>query len=181
MNRVFLILGSNIDKENNLPRAVALLHGLCCVTAVSSVYETPPVGLEEQPSFFNAAVAIETEMSAAEIKRDVIGAVEKALKRVRTADKNAPRTIDVDIVLFNDAAFDYVAPDGRTRHVPDPDLRRFPHVAVPIAEIAGDRVHPETGQPLAELAAEVTAAARRNGATPLRRRPDVILIPLNEQ
>lgn len=175
MNRVFLILGSNINKERNLPRAVALLREMCRVAAVSSVYETAPVGLEAQPPFFNAAVLVETELGPAEIKQQVIGAIERALKRRRTLDKNAPRTIDVDIVLFNDAVLDYDPGDGRFRHIPDPDLRKFLHVAVPMAQLAPDLRHPETGETLAQIAAELQSAASDSGSVPIWQRPDIVV------
>lgn len=172
MHHVVLLLGSNIDKERNLPRALALLDELTRVVAVSAVYESAPVGLEEQPPYFNAAVLIETELTAVGIKRTLIGAVEQALRRVRTADKNAPRTIDLDIVLYDDGVFTYTGDDGRSRRVPDPDLLKFPHVAVPVADLLPEGVHPETGQPLAELAATLMAAATINGRPPLFMRAD---------
>lgn len=173
LNRVFLSLGSNIDKERNLPAAVAFLREQTFVTAVSAVYETAPKGLKEQPSFFNAAVLIETPHDAAAVKDQLIEALEQALGRQRSADKNAPRTIDADIALFNDEVFDYVPADGRARHVPDPDLRRFAHAIVPLADLAPNQRHPETGQTLAELAGEVTADDGDAGA--LVRRDDILL------
>ena len=152
MNNVFLILGSNIEKERNLPTAVAHLGQMVEVMAVSSVYETMPVGLKEQPNFWNTAVHIQTLLSATQLKTHVLAAIEQKLKRVRQADKNAPRTIDLDIVLFNEDVFDYDGGDGRFRHIPDPDLLKFAHVAVPIAELAPDMLHPETAETLQAIA-----------------------------
>lgn len=151
-NQVVIALGSNIEKERNLPRAIALLREMCEVTAVSPIYETEPVGLLNQPNFWNTAVLIQTELTASQIKQQLIGRIETQLKRVRQADKNAPRTIDVDIVLFNDAVFDYDGGDGRSRPIPDPDLQKFPHVAVPVADLLPDFPHPETGELLGQLA-----------------------------
>ena len=152
MNNVYLILGSNIEKERNLPTAVALLRDMAKVVAVSTVYESVPVGLKEQPDFWNMAVHLQTALSASQLKTQVLAAIEQSLKRVRLADKNAPRTIDLDIVLFNDEVFDYDGGDGRLRHVPDPDLLKFAHVAVPIAELAPKMLHPETAEPLQSIA-----------------------------
>lgn len=157
MNRVFLSLGSNINKEQNLPAAVRLLRDLVTVDAASSVYETEPRGTEEQPCFFNAAIVIETNLGPEEIKDRVIGEVEDALDRQRLADKNAPRTIDIDIALFNDAVLDYVPADGRPRHIPDPDLLRSVHAIVPIAELAPEQIHPETGERMEAIAARLMA------------------------
>ena len=99
MHHIFIALGSNIDKEKSLPLAIRLLGEVCRITAISSIYETIPVGLLDQPNFFNAAVLIETELNAPQLKAGVLDTIERRLKRKRVADKNAPRTIDVDIVL----------------------------------------------------------------------------------
>lgn len=148
MNDVYLLLGSNIERERNLPEAIRLLRERVEVVGVSSVYETAPVGLTEQPPFFNAAAHIRTPLSPSAIKQEIIAPIEQQLKRVRQADKNAPRTIDIDIVLFNQEICEY---DGR--HLPDPDLLHFAHLAVPLAELAPDLTHPETGERLADIAA----------------------------
>ena len=155
LNQVVIALGSNIEKERNLPWAIELLREMCVVTAVSPIYETEPVGLRNQPRFWNAAVLIQTALTASQIKQQIIGPIETKLKRVRQADKNAPRTIDADIVLFNDAVFEYDGGDGRCRPIPDPDLQKFPHVAVPVADLLPDFPHPETGELLGELAKRV--------------------------
>lgn len=152
MNLAVIALGSNIDKEQNLPHALALLGEQCEMVAVSSIYETVPVGLREQPNFHNAAVLVRTPLDAQTLKRDVLRSIEQALKRVRVADKNAPRTIDLDIVLFNAA----ILPELR---IPDPDLLRFAHVAVPVAEIAPEMLHSETGEKLISIAERLFDAA----------------------
>jgi len=146
VNRVFVSLGSNIDSERNLREAVRRLAASCRLLAVSPVYETAPVGNTEQPNYLNAAALVETELTAAELKERVLQVIEGELGRVRTEDKNAPRTIDLDIALYGDAVLD-LGP----RHIPDPDILRYPHVAVPLADLAPRLRHPETGQTLAEI------------------------------
>lgn len=168
MNLAYLSLGSNIDKERNLPEAVRLLAEHGRVLAVSTVYETPPVGNPDDPAFFNAALILETALGAGELKAEVLGAVERQLHRTRNADPNAPRTIDVDISLFNDAILDL----GK-RHIPDPEILRFAHIVAPLAEIAPDYRHPETGQTLRDIAAQVLQAAGQS----LHPRPDIHLRP----
>ncbi len=168
MPTAYLSLGSNLDKEHNLPAAVGLLAAHGRVLAVSSVYETAPIGNPDDPSFFNAAVALETALQPAELKQQVLARIEQQLGRLRSADPNAPRTIDVDISLFDDAILDL----GK-RHIPDPEIVRFPHIAVPLADLAPDFRHPETGETLAQIADRVTAAAGQ----PLRRRGDIPLLP----
>ncbi len=155
MNNVYLILGSNIEKESNLSEAVRLLRELTTVVAVAGVYETAPVGLLEQPVFWNTAVLIHTPLSPAEIKVQILAEIERRLKRVRQADKNAPRTIDLDIVLFNAEVGEYDVGDGRLRPIPDPDLLKFAHVAVPVAELAPNLPHPITGEPLQAIASRL--------------------------
>jgi 2-amino-4-hydroxy-6-hydroxymethyldihydropteridine diphosphokinase len=170
-NCVYILLGSNIEKERNLPEAVRLLVSFDRVVAVSSVYETAPVGLEDQPHFLNAAVQIETELPATEFRQQVLAEVERRLGRVRTADKNAPRTIDADLILFNDEVFDL----DDTHHIPDPELLEFPHIAVPIAELAPDMPHPETGERLNFLAAKLAVQPNGDGQPALCRRTDIRL------
>jgi 2-amino-4-hydroxy-6-hydroxymethyldihydropteridine diphosphokinase len=161
MSIAYLSLGSNLDKEHNLPAAVRLLAGHGRLLAVSAVYETAPVGNPGDPSFFNAAVALETELQPAELKGRVLAHIEQQLGRQRNADPNAPRTIDVDISLFDDAILDL----GK-RHIPDPEILRYLHIAVPLADVAPDYRHPETGEILAQIAARVATDA---GQPPLRR------------
>lgn len=175
MNRVVILLGSNIDKETNLPEAVRLLLAGGGVTAVSSVYESIPVGLREQANFFNAAVCLMTTQGAAELKLGLLSDIERRLKRVRLADKNAPRTIDCDIVLFNAECFDYPGSDGKMRRVPDPDLLRFAHAAMPVAELASALPHPETKEPLGVMARRLYEAALYDGRPAIWRRPDIHL------
>ena len=165
MNRVFIALGSNINSEYNMREAVRRLSLRCRLLAVSPVYETAPVGKTDQPNFLNAAVLIETDLTAAELKTQVLQAIEQKLGRVRTEDKNAPRTIDLDIALFGDQVL-----DAGPRHIPDPDISKYPHIAVPLADLAPQQRHPETGQTLQKIAQGLPASR-------LVRRPDVVLWP----
>jgi dihydroneopterin aldolase/2-amino-4-hydroxy-6-hydroxymethyldihydropteridine diphosphokinase len=165
LNRAFISLGANIAPERNLPAAVRRLAARCRLLAVSPVYETAPVGKTDQPNFMNAAALIETELTAAALKSQVLQAIEQELERVRTADKNAPRTIDLDIALFNDEVL-HIGP----RHIPDPDILRFVHVAQPLADLAPQQRHPETGQTLREIAGHLPQSG-------LMRRSDLELWP----
>ncbi len=147
---VFISLGSNIEPEKNLAQAVRLLRSKCHVTAVSSVYRTAPQGFSEQPDFLNMAVLVSTSLSPESLKGEALDWIEHELERIRDPlNKNAPRTIDLDISLWGDAVFEYGAKPWR---VPDPDILRFAHVAIPLAELAPDLVHPTEGVTLAEIA-----------------------------
>lgn len=153
---VFLSLGSNILPEQNLRRAVRLLRTHCHLIALSPVYQTPAQGDTHQADFLNMAVQLTTTLSPAAFKTQVIAEIEQRLGRVRDPhNKNAPRTIDLDIALWNREVLDY---GDRPWHVPDPDITRFAHVAVPLAEIAPDYIHPETGQTLAAIAGAFNTA-----------------------
>jgi 2-amino-4-hydroxy-6-hydroxymethyldihydropteridine diphosphokinase len=160
-NLAYLSLGSNIRPERHLPAAVAQLRRFGRVKVVSSAWQSAPVGLAEQPDFVNAAVLLETPLSASALREQAITTIENELGRVRTENKNAPRTIDIDIMLFNDEVFSL-----DSRRVPDPEVLERPFVAIPLAEIAPDYVHPETGQTLQEIAAgfdaEEAGMARRD-------------------
>jgi 2-amino-4-hydroxy-6-hydroxymethyldihydropteridine diphosphokinase len=150
---VYVSLGSNIAPEQHLTAAVGLLREKCTVLAVSSRYRTAPQGYTDQADFLNMAVQLTTPRAPAEFKHTVLDAIERQLKRVRDpANKNAPRSIDLDISLWGDAVLDY---GEKPWHVPDKDIQRFAHVAVPLAELAPNYVHPETGETLAQIAARL--------------------------
>lgn len=147
---VIILLGSNIDRERNIPEALRRLaaHPGLDLKASSRVYTTEPVGgTGPQPVFANAAVLVKTPLPPGAL-RQVLRTIEAEMGRVRTADKFAPRPIDLDIVLY-----DNFVGDVEGSPIPDPDLLRHPHVAVPCAEIAPHRLHPVTGQTLAEICA----------------------------
>lgn len=181
MNRVFISMGSNIDGKRNLREAVRRLALRCRLLAVSPVYETAPVGGADEvgranqvgradevgkaDNFLNAAALIETDLAVAELKMNVLQVIEQELGRVRTEDKNGPRTIDLDISLFNDQVFDV-----EQRHIPDPEICKYPHIAVPLADLAPDQRHPETGQTLGQIARGLPASG-------LVRRTDIVLWP----
>ena len=164
-NLAYMSLGSNIDPEHNLPKAVVQLTRFGRVKAASSVWQTAAVGFTEQPDFLNAAVLLETELSANLLRRQAIPQIENSLGRVRTENKNGPRTIDIDIMLFNHDVFSI-----GNRRIPDPELLERCFVAIPMAEIEPDYVHPEENVTLAEI------ARRFNPATEaIKRRDDVEL------
>ncbi|MBN1934921.1 MAG: 2-amino-4-hydroxy-6-hydroxymethyldihydropteridine diphosphokinase [Anaerolineae bacterium] len=164
MNRVLLSLGSNIDPESHLRAAVRLLAERCRLLAVSPVYETAPVGKTDQPPFLNAAAWVETPLTAAQLKV-ALADIEQQLGRQRGIDKNAARTIDLDITLFNEAVFDLAG-----RHIPDPELLQYAYIAVPAADLAPQQRHPETGQTLSKIAHRLAP-----GPDDIKPRPDIRL------
>lgn len=119
-----LLLGSNIQPEKNLTLGLNLLQNMVTISSLSSVWETPSVG-SSGPDFLNLAVLITTPFKATQLKVQVLRPLEKRLGRVRSANKNAPRTFDIDIILF----------DGQLL---DQNLWSYAHRAVPVAEILPD-------------------------------------------
>ncbi len=149
-NRVFFSLGSNIQPELNLPLAVRKLAERGRITAVSSVWETSPVGYLNQNSFLNAAVLLITQLSASVICNDLIPRIENELNRVRDpSNKNGPRTIDIDLTLFNSEVL-------KVNHhqIPDPDLLSRGFVAITVAELDPDFIHPIEMRKLKSIASE---------------------------
>jgi 2-amino-4-hydroxy-6-hydroxymethyldihydropteridine diphosphokinase len=165
VNLVYLSLGSNIEPERNLAAAAQHLAQFGLVRAISTVWETAPIGSRDQPDFLNVAVLLETSLSAQALREQAIHSIEETLGRVRTKDKNAPRTIDIDIMLFNRDVLQV----GR-HHIPDREVLERPFVAISLAEIAPEYVHPETGQTLQEIAQRFDPEAAG-----MRRRDDVVL------
>ena len=149
-----LLLGSNIQPEKNLTSGLNLLRNMVTISRLSSVWETPSAG-SSGPDFLNLAALITTPLNASELKAQVLRPLEKQLGRVRRPNKNAPRTLDVDIILF----------DGRLF---DPNLWSYAHRAVPVAEILPD--YPSSrGDTLKDVAADLAKT------THIHLKPDVLI------
>ena len=147
-----IMLGSNIDKAANMARARAALaaHPEIKLLALSPLYVTAAIGVDgapaAQPAFYNAAAHIATTLTPAAL-HEALRAIEARLGRVRSRDKFAPRPIDLDIAYCGAGA---TTIDNKT--IPDADVLRYAHVAVPLAAVAPAWVHPTTGQTLATIA-----------------------------
>lgn len=178
MHLVVLLLGSNIDKERMLPEAVRLLGEKEKLLAVSPVYETMAVEGREHPNFFNAALLLQTDKSAAALKDGPLASIEQKLGRRRTTDKNAPRTIDLDIILYDDLIFDYTPADDQPRHIPEPDLLLRAHCAFPVADLLPEMVHPETGETMRSIAGRIARELAAETDPTIWKREDVDLRPL---
>jgi 2-amino-4-hydroxy-6-hydroxymethyldihydropteridine diphosphokinase len=148
-HHAFIALGSNIDPQRHLPLAVGSLSRIGEIAAASAVYESPPADGSDQPNYLNAAVLLLTDFSAEQLCTVSLPAIEAKLGRVRDpADRNAPRTIDLDLALYD--------VDELTighRRIPDPEIADRAFLAIPLAELRGDWPVPPTGQVLDQLAA----------------------------
>lgn len=147
---VLISMGSNIDAERNLSRAVRLLAARTDLRAVSRIFKTKPVDAPDSPDFFNAAAKIGFEGSPQALKFDLLRPIEAELGRVRSEDRNAPRTIDLDISLFGRLVmFD----QDCDLMIPAPEILTQAHVALPLADLAPATIHPQQDRTLAEIAA----------------------------
>ena len=143
--RVAIALGSNLgDREGFLRAAAASLAGDVTGLRLSSFHETEPVGVGAQPSFLNAAAVGETTLPPQELL-DRLLEIERELGRTRPYP-GAPRTLDLDLVLYDDAIID----EPRLT-VPHPRFRERRFVLAPLAEVAADWRDPVTGRTVHEL------------------------------
>jgi 2-amino-4-hydroxy-6-hydroxymethyldihydropteridine diphosphokinase len=146
-----IALGSNLvsewgDREANLREAVQRVEPLGEVRAVSSFYDTAPVGFTEQPRFLNGAMLLETELEPVELMRALL-AVERAMGRDRASvAAKGPRVIDLDLLLMDDVVL-------HTSDVtlPHPAMAERRFVLEPLGEIAAKMVDPVSGRTVAEL------------------------------
>lgn len=128
--------------------AMAALREKVHVQAISSVWRSTPIG-GSGPDYLNAAALFSTPLDAGELKGSILRVIEEELGRVRGPDKHSPRTIDLDILLF----------DGQ---ILDTDLFEYAHLAVPVAEIFPALKQAASGE-------SVTVIARRLGRKNLLR------------
>jgi 2-amino-4-hydroxy-6-hydroxymethyldihydropteridine diphosphokinase len=142
VTRAYVGLGANLgDRERTLREAVDALgaeEGID-VVAVSTLRETEPVGVGEQPRFVNGAALLETTLTARELLVRLL-AVEQRFGRVRIPGKHGPRTVDLDLLLYGDEEIDE---PGLT--VPHPRLHERRFVLEPLAELAPGLVVPGRG------------------------------------
>jgi 2-amino-4-hydroxy-6-hydroxymethyldihydropteridine diphosphokinase len=154
VHQAYLSLGSNIQPEINLPKAIELLLAHGEIRKVSTAWESEAVG-SDGPNFLNACVLFATPLSLVELKEQVIHPVEGILGRKRTADKYAPRTIDIDVILFDDESC-------------NDKFWNQGFVVIPLAEI-----YPKYVNPLAQESITETATRLRQKVW-METRPEVL-------
>jgi len=151
MNDAYLAIGSNLDPSENIRRAIPAILRRLQVTGASRFFRnrayTPEPGAPPSPDFINGALRVRTSLDPLRLKLDVLRPIERRAGRRRTADRYAPRALDLDILLYGDLKL-----DTRDLKLPDPELTVRPFLAVPLADLVPDLVLPGTKLPLRDLA-----------------------------
>jgi 2-amino-4-hydroxy-6-hydroxymethyldihydropteridine diphosphokinase len=150
MARAYIGIGSNIDPAANVERCLRILSEKVSITGLSSIYVTRPVGRPEQEPYYNCVAEIETALPPLALKRQVLRAIEDALGRKRGHDRYAARTIDLDLVLYDELVM-----TSEDLVLPDPDILLRPFLAVPLLELAPRLNLPGSGRSLAGVAANM--------------------------
>jgi 2-amino-4-hydroxy-6-hydroxymethyldihydropteridine diphosphokinase len=150
MARAFVSMGSNIDPAENIAQALRALNDAVRVAKLSTIYLTEPENKADQASYYNCVVELETTIPPIELKRRILRPIEDALGRTRGKDKNAARTIDLDLILYDEQMM--MTADLM---IPDPDIARRPFLAIPLAELAPDLVLPGSGKLINEIASSL--------------------------
>jgi 2-amino-4-hydroxy-6-hydroxymethyldihydropteridine diphosphokinase len=138
LHRVCIVIGSNIDAEANTRHAVEALGVVGKIKAVSSTWETPSEG-SPGPDFLDTAVLLETSYDLETLKWQHLRRIEADLGRIRTVNKNAPRTVDLDIIIYDDQLI-------------ASDLFDRVYLAMPVSELLPDLSQPLTGTLLSQIA-----------------------------
>lgn len=146
MHKAFLLLGTNLgDRKRNLTIArnnIELSVGV--IVQASATYETAAWGKTDQADFLNQAVAVETSMQPSDLLHEILK-IEKEMGRQRDV-KWGERVIDIDILLY-----DAVVLSIDTLTIPHPELPNRRFALIPLAEIAGDFIHPQHQTTISEL------------------------------
>lgn len=147
---IYIGIGSNIgDREANCKKAIELLQTKGIVTTkISSIYETEPWGVKEQPKFLNMALEAETNLSPEKLLI-ALKDIEKQMKR-EYAIKWGPRIIDLDLLFY-----DNIILDTDDLKIPHPLICKRDFVLLPLSEIAPNKVHPVEGKTIIQLKEEL--------------------------
>jgi 2-amino-4-hydroxy-6-hydroxymethyldihydropteridine diphosphokinase len=142
--RVWLSIGSNRNRAQNIEGGVRALRQEFGPLALSTVYESDAVGFDGDP-FYNLVAGAETALTVSQIVSR-LRAIEKAHGRIRDGSKYSPRTLDIDLLTYGDL----VIQDG-TLELPRPEILQYAFVLAPMADVAGDELHPVADKSYSKL------------------------------
>lgn len=146
---VYLGVGGNIDPEKNIKAGLAMLRERLDVKTVSPVYRSAAWGApEDQPDYLNLAVAADTSKDLFAVRAEIRW-IEELLGRKRTLDRFAPRTLDIDLLLYDDLVF-----EDEGGKLPHPQLLTQQFVHLPMMDIAADVIVPGQGRALKDIEPE---------------------------
>ena len=147
MNQVYLLIGGNLgDRFDFLKKArQGIENKIGKLVEVSSIYETAPWGFEAEQNFLNQVILAQTDLSPQEVLRFCLG-IEDELGRERESEQYESRTMDIDILFFNDEII-----ETKDLTVPHPKLHQRRFTLEPLAEIAPRFMHPVFNKTLQEL------------------------------
>jgi len=131
----YVSVASNIEPERHVEMAMGLLMHSVQVTAVSTFYRTEPIGRPEQDEYVNGVFEIQTDLPAGEITPAVLHPIETQSGRIRSQDKFAPRTLDLDLILYNDLEI-----SSPSLTLPHADIKRT-FVLGPVLELLARDTH----------------------------------------
>ena len=150
MNTFFISVGSNIHPYDNVKISYDLISSLVTTIEPSHVYETKAIDedfLLKQNPYLNMVIKTTSPLTLTEFKVGVCRFVEDQMGRKRYADCNAPRCIDLDVVLFNDEVIEI-----NEIRIPDPGILKYAYILVSLADLVPLLRHPITGELIKDIA-----------------------------
>jgi len=144
MNEAIILIGSNINPQENIRDCLIHLTDSLTVLAQSRIWKTESFG-SEGPNFLNLAIKANTTLDEKQLKISVLQKIEDQLKRIRLSNKNAPRTIDLDTIVFNNK-------------IVDNDLWIKGFIAIPVAELMPSLCYPGSTKNLKVIAEELKSS-----------------------
>ncbi len=144
MHNGYISIGSNIDKDKHIPASLTALENYFGSLTLSSIYESESVGFVGD-TFYNLIAGFSTELTVKEVAK-ILRQIELENGRTRESQKFSSRTLDLDLILFDDLILN----DGRLQ-IPRNEIEHYAFVLEPLAEIAPDLTHPISHLSYAEL------------------------------
>lgn len=151
---IYISVGSNIEPDSNVRAALQALKQEFTSVTVSPVYRSAAVGFVGE-DFLNLVVAAETRLSPSEVAARLQG-IENRFGRDRSLPKFSARTLDLDLLLYDDVVL-----DSGGLHLPRAEIAKYGFVLAPLADIAGKRCHPSTGETFESMWRKFDASAEK--------------------